>query len=142
MSRSPIQKGRLLALWDVCDEAKTHVSFAYAHATDGRHKREAAKSFHALASAVAIVTLNEYPVALTLSAAQDVTPEVEVTLDFVYQRAAAYVTAKSFAAQTGRGHATRDAALIALCKALDVVTFYRNGPVVKEELAAADGVRS
>ncbi len=135
--------GDLLALWEVSDEAKTHVAFAPAHATQGTHRREAKDSLDRLRSAFrAWFTLHcegGADVLLSPEAAARATPSPEqrAALHHTAQLAGVYVKACDHYARTGSGLASKHRALLALCKALDVLTFYRNGPVVSDEL---DGV--
>jgi len=123
--------------WQVCDAAKTHVSFAHAHAVRGTHRRERDRSFVSLRDAVQALTSaretvdpGEAPVSPT--SAWGASLEQQSALELVAGRAERYVTACERYQRLGVGRAARDEALVALCRALDIVTFYRNGPQVKE----------
>lgn len=135
----------LVAVWEVADQAKAHVAFAHAHATQNTHRREARDSLVALRVAVeewyALHLLAAGPegaaatVLRTREAAARLLPtdEQRAALDHTAHLSRLYLKEHDHYARHGSGLSSKHRALVALCKALDVLTFYRCGPVVRED---------
>jgi len=131
-----------LALWDVTDAAKTHAGFAIARYRDGTHRRETERSLQALLEAglryerlakVPEAERTSSPLEPEAGARATPTAEQHAALVLVYETASLYVIAAMAYATKGTGRAARDDAFYRLLKALDVITFYRCGPVVRED---------
>jgi hypothetical protein len=133
---------RLVALWDVCDAAKAHVAFMHAYLEGPPTGRAAAKAraaatFKTLRTALGEVLNLRAPVRdrqPPMAAHYIASLEVAAILETTTEAARMYAIHQHRYVETGTRRADRNQSLIALCKELDIVTFYRNGPVVKDEL--------
>lgn len=126
----------LVCHWHVCDAAKTHVQFAFTHITSNTHRRERAASVLALRSAVealtrALATEDPGEVPVPTAGAWGASLEQQAALEHVSCCATRYVAAYDRYQRTGSGLDERGRTLLALLRALDVITFYRNGPQLK-----------
>jgi hypothetical protein len=140
----------LVMRWDVVDEAKRHVALAHAHARRNTHRHDARESLACLR----VLVVDWYAIRQAITAGVPPAPEwrtpeaaarmmpsaeQDVCLTHAAHCARSYVKACDVYARTGSGLASKHRALLALCKALDVITFYRTGPVVKDD-ADADAI--
>lgn len=140
-----VRMALLGALWDVCDAAKTHVSLLHGKSTNPRLAFRAASSprrivdasldaLTAALTALAAVTAGhdeKAPVMVDV-AAYVATDNVVAMLTCTADAAKVYALRAATYRARGTGRADRDWALVALLKELDVVTFYRTGPSLRE----------
>lgn len=129
---------QLVLLWDVCDAAKSHVTWMHLFLTGAPQRRahrkaRADETFRALRAALKDCLCPHTPTEQRqppMAEAYLADASVAALLVATAEAAKVYAIAQRTYADRGTGRRDRDAALVALCKELDIVTFYRNGPVV------------